>query len=68
VTTNKPEFPVAADQLTPDDPKPRRAAQEVAPVDPNKLPALPFYDRHPEWRPKPMSNRRRRRQLIREGY
>ena len=31
------------------------------------VPALPFYDRHPEWRPRKQSRRQLRRRLIREG-
>jgi hypothetical protein len=68
MTTNKPEFLIRSDQITSDDPKPQRARQEVAPVDPNKLPTLPYYERHPEWRPRPMSRRQTRRRMIREGY
>jgi hypothetical protein len=69
MTTNKPEFPIAADQIAPDDPKPQRARQEVAPIDPNKLPALPFYSRHPEWKPPPWrrGQLRHRARRIREG-
>jgi hypothetical protein len=48
------EWPIADDV-------PRRAAQEkVAPFDPEKLPALPYYDRHPEHRPPPLTYRQRR--------
>jgi len=36
------------------------------PPDPNKLPVLPYYDRHPEHRPRPLSKRQRRRRAIRE--
>jgi hypothetical protein len=35
--------------------------------DQEKLPALPFYERHPEWRPRPLSARRRRWRRAREG-
>jgi hypothetical protein len=30
------------------------------------VPALPFYERHPEWRPRKQSRRQLRRRLIRE--
>jgi hypothetical protein len=36
-------------------------------TDPNKLPALDYYIRHPEHRPRPLSARRRRRWRTREG-
>lgn len=43
-----------------------RRAPEPQPVDPEKLPALPYYDRHPEHRPRPLSLRRQRRQRFLE--
>jgi hypothetical protein len=70
MTTNKPEFPVAADQVTSDDPRPQRARQEQPTGHYRDDAALPFYDRHPEWRPRHLSRRlaRRlaRRRAIRE--
>jgi len=62
-----PKYPVAAATLD-DMPKPQRAQQEQPTRHYRDDAALPFYERHPEWRPKPLSSRRRRRQLIREGF
>jgi len=36
------------------------------PADPNKLPLLPYYDRHPELRPRRQTRRTLRRRLILE--
>jgi hypothetical protein len=43
----------------------RRELQPTA--DPNKLPTLPYYTRHPEHRPRPPSKRQLRRRIIRGG-
>jgi hypothetical protein len=67
-TTKQPEFPIAADQLMSDDPKPQRARQEQPARHYRDDAALPFYDRHPEWRPRRLSRRLVRRRAIREGY
>jgi hypothetical protein len=53
MTTNKPEFPLAADQITSDDPKPQRARQEQPTRHYRDDAALPYYERHPEWKPRP---------------
>jgi hypothetical protein len=45
----------------------RRANQRPPPIDPNKLPALSYYDRHPEHRPRKLTRRQLRRRLIREA-
>ena len=66
MTTNKPEFLIAADQITSDDPKAQRARQEQPARHYRDDAALPFYDRHPEWRPRRMSRRLARRRAIRE--
>lgn len=55
---------------SPPAPVQRAAAQPLQPPlsDPNKLPTLPFYDRHPELeRPRPLTARQIRRRRIREG-
>jgi hypothetical protein len=44
---------------------PSRELQPTA--DPNKLPTLPYYTRHPEHRPRPPSKRQLRRRAIRES-
>jgi hypothetical protein len=68
MTRNKqPEFPLAADQITADDPKPQRARQEQPSRHYRDDAALPFYDRHPEWRGRHLSRRLARRRAIR-GY
>jgi hypothetical protein len=55
-----------------DAPKVRRAAQElVSPdlYDVGKQPTPPYYDRFPQFRPRPLSRRLARRRLIRgDGY
>jgi hypothetical protein len=68
MTTNKAEFPVAAVQVTPDDPKPQRARQELPVYDYARDRALSFYERHPEWKPRPWrrGQLRRRARTIRE--
>jgi hypothetical protein len=45
----------------------RRANQQIKRDAPPSPPVLPFYERHPEWRPRPLSKRQRRRRVIREG-
>jgi hypothetical protein len=69
MTINKPEFPVAAHQITPDDPKPQRARQEQPSRHYRDDAALPFYERHPEWKPRPWrrGQLRRRARRIREA-
>jgi hypothetical protein len=45
----------------------RLANQQIRREVPASPPALPFYDRHPEWRPRIKQTRRQlRRRLIRE--
>jgi hypothetical protein len=34
---------------------------------PVQPPALPFYERHPEWKPRPLTRKQLRRRLIRGG-
>jgi hypothetical protein len=69
MTANKPEFPIAADQITADDPKPQRARQELPAYNYRADAALPFYQRHPEWAPRPWrrGQLRPRARRIREG-
>jgi hypothetical protein len=61
------EFPVPVADVEDGSAKARRAP-EPQPIDPEKLPALPYYERHPEHRPRRQSARQLRRQRIREGY
>jgi hypothetical protein len=44
----------------------RRANQRQLPRREVPVPALPFYERHPEWRPRPLTRRQARRHTIRE--
>jgi hypothetical protein len=69
MTTNKPEFPVAPDQITSDDPKPQRARQEQPPRHYRDDAALSYYERHPEHKPRPWrrGQMRLRVRLIRES-
>ena len=62
----KPKYPIPvpeADNAS----KVQRAAQEVARYDHRADAMLPYYERFPQFRPRPISSLRRRRQLIREG-
>jgi hypothetical protein len=46
----------------------RRANERLPPKrEADLMPVLPFYDRHPEWRPRPLTRRQLRRRIIREG-
>lgn len=66
--TNKPEFLIRSDQITSDDPKPARARQELPTYDYRADAALPYYERHPEHRPRAWrrGQLRRRARTIRE--
>jgi hypothetical protein len=57
------------DRLSEQDPlEPLRLANlKPRPKFVSPVPALPFYDRHPEWRPRKQTRRTLRRRLIREG-
>jgi hypothetical protein len=44
----------------------RRANQQQLPRREVSMPALPFYERHPEWKPRPLTRREARRHAIRE--
>jgi hypothetical protein len=68
MTTNKPEFPIAADQVT-DDPKPQRARQEQAPRHYRDDACLPYEERFPQFKRKPWrrGQMRRRARMIRES-
>jgi hypothetical protein len=67
--TNKPEFPVAADQITSDDLKPQRARQEQPTRHYRDDAALPYLERHPEHKPRPWrrGQMRPRARRIRES-
>jgi len=69
MTTNKPEFPIAADQVTPDDPKPQRARQEQPNRHYRDDACLPYEERFPQFKRKPWrrGQLRRRARMIREG-
>jgi hypothetical protein len=45
----------------------RRANLRPPPRREVPTPALPFYQRHPEHRPQPLTRRQLRRRIIREG-
>jgi hypothetical protein len=68
MTTNKPEFPIAADQVT-DDPKPQRARQEEARHHYRDDACLPYEERFPQFKRKPWrrGQMRPRVRMIREG-
>jgi hypothetical protein len=63
------KFPIAADHVTPDDPKQGAPHQEQPDRHYRDDAALPYYDRHPEHRPRPWrrGQLRRRARLIREN-
>jgi hypothetical protein len=69
MTTTKPEFPIAADQITSDDPKAQRARQEQPSRHYRDDAALPYYERHPEHKPRPgrRGQMRSRVRMIRES-
>jgi hypothetical protein len=64
----RPDYPIPIPDSDDARSKPQRAAQEVAPYNYRADATLPYYERHPEHRPRPISSRLRRRQLIREGW
>jgi hypothetical protein len=45
----------------------RHANQRPPPKREASMPALPFYERHPEWKTRPPRQLRRRARLIRGG-
>jgi hypothetical protein len=53
----QPEFPVP---VTEAEQSKHRRAPEPQPIDPGKLPTLPLYQRHPEWKPRPLTPRQQR--------
>jgi hypothetical protein len=63
--TKSPKYPIAP--ADPDDaPNAQRARQEQPARHYRDDAALPFYERHPEWRPRRLSRRLARRRAIRE--
>jgi hypothetical protein len=46
----------------------RNEVSDPAGRDGGKVAALPFYERHPEWRPRSIRGRRAKWRAIREGY
>ena len=58
-SNDRKEDPLMALRLANLQPRPKPASPAV--------PALPFYDRHPEWRPRKQTRRQLRRRIIREG-
>jgi hypothetical protein len=53
----QPDFPV---RVTDAEQSKHRRAPEPRPADPQKLPVLPYYVRHPEHRPRPLTPRQQR--------
>jgi hypothetical protein len=45
----------------------RRVNERPSPRREMPMPALPFYERHPEWKPRRQSRRTMRRRAIRES-
>jgi hypothetical protein len=62
--SKEPEFPAP---VTDTQVSKGRRAPEPRPIDPDKLPTLPYYTRPPEHRPRPLSPRLQRRLRIRRG-
>lgn len=61
-----PKYPIPIPEPSAETQSVKRAAQEVAPYDYRRDACLPFYERHPEWKPRPISRREARRRQIRE--
>jgi hypothetical protein len=60
--SEQPDFPVPTTEV---EQSKHRRAPEPQPIDPEKLPTLPYYERHPEHCPRPLSPRLQRRLRIR---
>jgi hypothetical protein len=66
MSTDDKRTVLAPDRLS--EPPGRYSGHLPEPPDPNKLPALPYYERHPEWKPRRSPWRQTLRQrLMRSG-